>query len=774
VLTAALAVGFASSTVQAANQAWSTNPTDANFSGINWNSGFTTAQAVPANAAASGDALFFDTSAITTLNNNLSGATFAGFTFNAGSSAFTIGGNAFTLSGALTNNGSSLQSFSNAITLQNPQTITGVGSFSLSGNLTGAGNLTKSGTGTLSLSGTTNAITGNLLLSAGRINVTAGTTNFAGAFSSLANTASTTARVGVSSGATFGLTGTSGGNVGGAATASGVIYNAGTFNQTSTAANNAGVYLGNAASSYGYLHNTGTATISGRMYVGRVDTAASAGSVGLLDIAGGSVTVSGTNTTVVNGHQGSFLLNTNNNSAATSRSSTGYAGVNVHGGTLSLGQAQTFQTNTGANLYTSVNVSGASSKIASTGAAGFNLNFTSNATNTTTFSLHNGGTLETSFISNTGTASKGILTFDGGVLKATAADATALIRSDVTTYIQSGGATINTNGFNTTIASALQAPAGNGISNITLGGTATGYVGAPIVQITGGGGTGAAAIANFDPDTGTVTGITITSMGSGYTSAPTITLVGGNGGSTGAGVGTITATATLGAVASGGLTKSGTGILTLSGVNTYTGATTISGGTLKLDAAGSINNTSGVHLGTSGTFDVSAKSGYTVSNLSGSGTVTGALTVSTQLAIGNSPGTVNFSGDLTLGSGSTYLYEMVGGGTSADLGDVAGALTLTGSILDLVQLGTFTEGDKFTLFAYDGALAGTFNGLADGATFTDAGGEWLIDYNDTTAGLNGGTSASNTYVTITAIPEPGAALLGGLGMLALLRRRRVA
>jgi MYXO-CTERM domain-containing protein len=28
------------------------------------------------------------------------------------------------------------------------------------------------------------------------------------------------------------------------------------------------------------------------------------------------------------------------------------------------------------------------------------------------------------------------------------------------------------------------------------------------------------------------------------------------------------------------------------------------------------------------------------------------------------------------------------------------------------------------------------------------------------------------FVTITAVPEPGAALLGGLGLLALLRRRR--
>ena len=232
------------------------------------------------------------------------------------------------------------------------------------------------------------------------------------------------------------------------------------------------------------------------------------------------------------------------------------------------------------------------------------------------------------------------------------------------------------------------------------------------------------------------------------------------------------------------LTKTGAGTQILSGTNTYTGATLISAGTLKLDATGTINNTSEVSLGTVGTFDVSAKAlGYTVGTLKGSGNVTGALTVSTQLAIGNSPGTTHFSSNLTLGALSTYVYELTSGANpglnSADLGDIAANLTITaGSILDLVQLGAYTVGNKFTLFAYDGAFSGTFrdaslNNLADGATFTDAGGIWMIDYNDTSAGANGGVSASNTYVTITAIPEPNAAaLLGGLGTLLLLRRRR--
>ena len=227
-----------------------------------------------------------------------------------------------------------------------------------------------------------------------------------------------------------------------------------------------------------------------------------------------------------------------------------------------------------------------------------------------------------------------------------------------------------------------------------------------------------------------------------------------------------------------GLTKAGNAMLTLSGANTYSGATLISGGTLKLDATGSIDNTSEVSLGTVGTFDVSAKSGYTVGTLKGSGNVTGALTVSTQLAIGNSAGSTSFSSHLTLGAGSTDVHEITGGVSpgAADFGDVAGDLTISaGAILDLVQLGTYTVGNKFTLFAYDGTLNGTFREtgstvLSDGDVFTDAGGDWQINYDDTIAGANGGSGFR--YVTITAVPEPAAALPGGFGLLTLLRRRR--
>ncbi|MFK3973776.1 phage tail tube protein [Pseudomonas sp. NPDC087358] len=58
--------------------------------------------------------------------------------------------------------------------------------------------------------------------------------------------------------------------------------------------------------------------------------------------------------------------------------------------------------------------------------------------------------------------------------------------------------------------------------NVTAGGT--GYTTAPTVAITGGGGTGATAVATVSA--GKVTGITITNPGTGYTGTPTVAFTG--------------------------------------------------------------------------------------------------------------------------------------------------------------------------------------------------------------------------------------------------------
>lgn len=68
-----------------------------------------------------------------------------------------------------------------------------------------------------------------------------------------------------------------------------------------------------------------------------------------------------------------------------------------------------------------------------------------------------------------------------------------------------------------------------------------------------------------------------------------------------------------------------------------------------------------------------------------------------------------------------------------------------------------------------GTLSGTFDGLANHAEFLDdLANTWRIQYDDTSAGANGGTGAG--FVTSSAVREPNtAALLASMG---LLRRRR--
>lgn len=77
---------------------------------------------------------------------------------------------------------------------------------------------------------------------------------------------------------------------------------------------------------------------------------------------------------------------------------------------------------------------------------------------------------------------------------------------------------------------------GGGIGSITITAAGTGYTVAPLVTITGGGGTGATAIATVSG--GLVTAITITAAGTGYTTVPTIgfTVVSGGSGATGTAV----------------------------------------------------------------------------------------------------------------------------------------------------------------------------------------------------------------------------------------------
>ncbi|MEO7099560.1 MAG: autotransporter-associated beta strand repeat-containing protein [Luteolibacter sp.] len=783
--------GFSAPALHAANTTWVGN-TDANFSTLaNWNS-----------VTPTGNSPFFGAagSSGTTLNNDIVGGNYFGLVFNSGASAFTINGNSFTLSANITNNSASTQTINTAMTATAARTVTATsGQLVLGGNITGVG-LTLSGANKITLGGTntitTNANFGNLAINgAGGADITGATTVTGSAGNTFSGylDVSGGATVAIKSGGSLTINGTTNAShpnsgVGGGST---ISVEGGSF----TLGTGTGFMLGNGAATSGTLTITsGTATINaGTTTDNGADTRFiamgrdNAGATGTINLNGGTLATSR-----------AFARDTS------SAAGSGTANFVFGGGTLKALANQsdwllsaTSGLNADALALTSVTTTAVSTIDANgfsvginnaiSGAGGFNIN-SNTGTGTVTFggakSYTGGTTVTAGTLDVTGTlADSGAVTVSGGTYK-------------VSNYDTVGAVTLTSGTISNASGKVL-----TGSSYAVQSGTVSGILGGSGVLTKSTGGTVTLSGANTYSGGTSVSNGTLTLSGSGTFGSGALTVSGGTanlggasitntlGALTGGGAvnnGTITNNSgtydmqngSVGAILAGsiGLTKSTSNTVTLSGANTYGGATLISGGTLALGSTGSISNTSGVSLGTSGTFDVSAKSGYTVNNLSGSGAVIGSLTVSTQLAIGNSPGTINF-GSLTLGAASTYTYELTGGGSTADLGNVSGSLSiLSGSILDLVQLGTYTPGQTFTLFGYNtGSLTGTFKDIGnvtlnDGDTFSDAGGSWLIDYDNTSAGLNGGTGSS--FVTITSVPEPGSALLGGLGLLALLRRRR--
>ncbi|MFZ2640322.1 MAG: autotransporter-associated beta strand repeat-containing protein, partial [Verrucomicrobiia bacterium] len=335
-------------------------------------------------------------------------------------------------------------------------------------------------------------------------------------------------------------------------------------------------WLGKNAGSYGYLKLTNGTLLSGTKG-GNLALEIGDEGVGVMDVLGGAYT-----------NMGNYFM------IARSDDSVGRGVLNVLGGRvvhagntdLRFGWTDT----AGRGAYGVINIGGGGVLDAAAGGTTtkIDLNYSTGVSATSVVNVLSGGTLIANAIGATldGTT---VLSFNGGTLQAAAG--TTLGSNFVSglsgAYIYSDGATIDSGTNNITVSVSLLAPSGYGLTNIAVADMGIGYIGAPLVMITGGSGTGATAIAqvDLDPTSPTyqqITNILITSTGSGYYSNDmlNVTLLGGGAIQAGR-VGAFT----FGANSSGGgLIKNGAGALILTADNTYDGPTVINAGYLLVNS----------------------------------------------------------------------------------------------------------------------------------------------------------------------------------------------
>lgn len=114
-------------------------------------------------------------------------------------------------------------------------------------------------------------------------------------------------------------------------------------------------------------------------------------------------------------------------------------------------------------------------------------------------------------------------------------------------------------------------------------------------------------------------------------------------------------------------------------------------------------------------------------------------------------------------------------GTQYDGVNVGTTLALGGALI--FDIGAGLSSNTFNLFDVIGATSGNFSSVSLTGFYGNETFGFDLDSGVWTATTNAGNEVwtftqSSGDLNLTVIPEPSAALLGGLGLLALLRRRR--
>ena len=635
-------------------------------------------------------------------------------------SDFTVGG--LSGSGTIENGGTASKwlfvnnaadtSFSGTIQNNpgNPTTIrlglvkNGVGNLTLSGANSVADNFEiRNGTVTLTSTGSvTTGYSGGGTASIGSVNAQTGVLAINGGTLNALRTTSTTAV-----------------NIGTAAGARGFVkMTSGTISATTPVGE---LWVSNNATSFGeFTMSGGTASFGSWVAVGR-------NGPGILNLSGGSISVATNPYT-----HGSFATGT----GVTNISGGGAINVN------STGAVGMYLAEAGTGI---LNMTGGAVNIVAGATNGLNL---TNGAGSGTANL-NGGVLTAGLVKKGG-AGSGVLNFNGGTLRPNAN--TFTMTGLTSAYVNAGGAIFDSNGFTMNVTQPLLAPVGSGVGTPTFTAGA-GYVDAPLVTVSGGGGTGATAVATVAG--GVITGITITNPGVNYTTAPTFVLTGGGATS----VGTATAGANV-ANGSGGVTKTGAGTLTIgSTTSTYTGATTISAGTLAISTFANGGASSSLGASASAAANLALDGGtlqYTGAGATTDRSFTLTAGKTSSIEVVNSAATLTMSGASAVTSGN---LSKTGGGVLSLTGTLAhtgltsannGVLSVTG-----VQGSTFTTNGGRLNAGYQAVGA-----LSVGALTLGSSGGVDFDFgagNDTITITNGGgltlsSSSLNFYNAGGATP----------------------